>query len=110
MSDYPVPSYAASIWVTGDTLWLGFASPINGHAHSVPFPATDKGLKLAMTTLHEREKGRLLISQRGAPTRYEVERALHSDKRYNEMLKAMQEAKKPKLDPEVEALMKEIGL
>lgn len=109
MSDYPVPRYAAYVWVTGDTLWLGFPSPVEGGSHSVPFPATDKGLKLAMSTLRERETStRLEIANKAAPSRYQVERALVNDKRYNELLRALKVA--PKVDPEVEALMRELGL
>lgn len=108
MPDYPVPSYAANIWVTGNTLWLSFPPTVaEGHSHSVPFPCTEKGLSLAISVLHEREKGCLKISNKSAPTRYQVERALANDRRYNEILRALNA---PKVDPEVEALMKEIGL
>lgn len=109
MSEYPIPSYAAQIWVVGDTFWLAFPPTVaDSRSHSVQFPVTEKGLQLAISILHEREKSCLSISTKGAPTRYQVERALVDDKRYNEILKAL---KKPKeVDPAFEALMKEIGL
>ena len=111
MSDYPVPKYAAYAWVSGDQLWLGFSSPLNGHAHSVAFPATEKGLKLAIGTLRERENStRLEIGFNGAPTKYQVERALADDKRYNEILRAMREAQKPKDSPELSAILAEMGI
>ena len=38
MSDYPIPRYAASAWVTGETLWLSFpAIGVGEYGHSVPF-------------------------------------------------------------------------
>ena len=111
MSDYPVPTYAANIWVVGDELWLGFPPLVEGgHGHSVPFPCNERGLALALAAIRERSAGSLHIGLRGSPTRYQVEQDLKNDAKYNEVLRAMQEAKKPKLDPEMEALMADLGL
>jgi hypothetical protein len=112
MSDqYPVPRYAANIWVTGDVLWLGFPPLMEGgHGHSVQYPNTELGLSLALLAIRERSAGALSIGLRGSPTQYQVERSLVHDKNYNEVLRAMRKAKEKEMDPELASLMKEIGL
>jgi len=112
VSDYPIPSYSASIWLVGDQIWLGFP-PIGDlvQAHSVPFPATDKGLALILQTLRERRHS-LNIGTKGAPTRYQVERTLAQDKRYNGILEAMKKAKETREKEREEAIafLAELGL
>ena len=113
MSDYPIPSYAASIWLVGDTIWLGFPPLGDGvQSHSAPFPANERGLALLLSTLRERGRGSLNIGLKGSPTRYQIERQLVQDAKYNGLLKAMKEAK-AKQDEEKEkaiAFLKELGL
>ena len=113
MTDYPVPRHAANIWVTGDTLWLGFP-PLqeSGHAHSVPFPRNPEGLRLAIEILAERSKGPLTIGNNGSPTKYQVERALVDDKRYNTLLRAIREDKAQKAKEKAEAteFLRDLGL
>lgn len=112
MSDYPVPSYAAQIWVAGDQLWLAFPSLVNGHGHSVPFPANEIGLSLALETLKERSKGAISLGLRGSPTRHEIERRVREDSRYNTILREMSENKRASEAERAEAskFLEELGL
>jgi len=88
---YPVPSYAANIWIVGDKLWIGFPSQVEGaRAHNVAFPITVKGLEAAITILkHRNDSEPREIGTKGAPTGVEIEKALASDKAYNEFLQRM---------------------
>jgi hypothetical protein len=65
---YPLPSYAASIWLDGETLWLSF--PGERHGHSIHLSADEYGLRCALSILRERElaKSAPTINQPGAPT------------------------------------------
>lgn len=115
MSDkYPLPSYAATIWTVGDRIRLSLPSPLDAPDHVVEFPATEKGLELALETLKARERSErsLTIGARGAPSQHQVERALADDKRMNEWLKEMGAAKaeKEREKAEAEAFLAEIGL
>lgn len=113
MSDYPIPHYAAHIWVAGDTLWLGFPGTAEGvREHSVPFPITDKSIALVVETLRARERNRNWLGTKGAPTRYDVKKELQHDKKYNTLLRALRENKNKKEaeKAEAEAFLEELGL
>ena len=113
MADYPIPDYAAYIWVAGDKVWIGFP-PLGDlvQAHSVPFPATDKGLALLIRTLKERNQGLRHLGTNGSPTRYAVERELVNDRKYNGILKAMHAAKEKQAEEDAAAteFLKDLGL
>jgi len=51
---YPLPAYAANIWLAGDKLMLGFPETRNSPGHAVALPATERGLQVALQLLHER--------------------------------------------------------
>jgi hypothetical protein len=106
MRDYPLPSYAANIWIKGDQIWLGF------DGHSVWFPANAKGMELMLATLRERSKSQLCIGQNGQPTQYQVERTLQRDKRWNEMLRIMRSSIEHTEKDRQESIefLKELGL
>lgn len=111
---YPLPSYAASVWTVGDRLVLSFPSPLDAPAHKVEFPNNERGLKLAIETLRERERQErsTTIATRGAPSSYQIERALAEDKKYKEWIKEMGTAKAQAEAEraEAEAFLKELGL
>jgi hypothetical protein len=68
---------------------------------------------VALKILRQRtENERHYLSTNGAPTRHQVERALVNDKRYNELLRAMQETKQVSATEKAEAeqFLKELGL
>ena len=113
MSDYPIPSYAAYIWVAGDKLWLGFPGTDESvRPHSVPFPANEVGMALAVDVLKARRTGDRMIGTKGAPCKHQVERELAQDRRYNDLLKAMAEAKATSAaeKADAEAFLEELGL
>lgn len=72
---YPLPSYAISLWVAGDDLWLAFPGQgPEGKGHSVRLPASQAGMATAITILRERAQAeRLELGNRGTPTQYEIE-------------------------------------
>ena len=113
MSDYPIPSYAAHIWLAGDTLWLGFP-PLTegGSSHSVPYPANERGITLIIETLRERRKGERSLGSHGSPTKYQTERALVDDRKYNILLRALRESKAAteKEKQDATAFLEELGL
>ena len=91
MTEYPAPAYAANIWITGDTVWLGLPPEGEGtKGHSVPFPATEKGLTLLIETLKARSRGKRRLSEEGSPTRWDIEKAMKRDKQYLELIRRMQ--------------------
>lgn len=112
MSDYPLPSYAAHIWVAGDELKLSLPSPLDAPSHVLTLPNTEKGLALALTILREREREFGTIGRKSAPTQYMVERQLANDKRYYAMVKALEEnsEERKREREEAAAWLAEIGL
>ena len=85
---YPIPSYAAHIWVAGDHFCVGFPGTNGAREHVVEFPLTAKGLEVLATVLKsrdDREQTRWLATK-GAPTGLDIERCLVNDKAYNEFL------------------------
>jgi hypothetical protein len=116
MSDhYPLPNYAAYIWTAGDKIWVGFPSPSpDARGHSVPFPNTEQGLAAIVKIMQARERDPLSrrISAAGAPCRLQVEKELAKDRRYNELLKAMDDGRKVSEGEKAEAkaFLEELGL
>lgn len=109
--DYPIPSYAVYAWIVGDRLAVQFPPVIGSKSHTVHFPASPKGMALLLDSLRERSRGAVTISTRGALTSYQVERTLAGDKRYNDLIRAMQAAvSTPEQIRESEDFLKELGL
>lgn len=106
-SNYPLPSYAASVWTVGDQVHAAF------DGHTVAFPNTQTGLALLLAVMRERErKGHSVIGMDSSPTKYQVERALVNDARYNTLLRAMNAAKATSAAEREESIawLKELGL
>lgn len=114
MSEYPLPRYAAYIWIAGDEIILAFPDVVNhpAPASTVKFPNNPKGLALALAILNERNKSSNVIGSIGAPVQYSIERALVNDRKYNEWLKAMQAANEVTAAEKAEAtaFLEELGL
>ena len=105
---YPLPSYAASIWLEGDTVWLGLPGETRGH--SVPVPATVEGLAQVLRILASREKAqRATIGTDAAPTRHMIEQAIARREKFRREREAKAEAKAtPK--PSIDDTLRELGL
>ena len=107
---YPLPSYAISLWVAGDDLWLAFPGQgPEGKGHSVRLPASIAGMQTAVAILRERSQAKdLRLGERGTPTQYELEQ----DKKYGAILAAMQAdtAEKREARARAAAELTELGL
>lgn len=113
--DYPVPDYAAYIWIAGDQVCIGFPPTVGTKAHTVKFPNTENGLLVALGVLRERSRAphnKLTIGNKCEPTGYMVERALAGDPRYQELLDEIKRTKdvSEKERAESIALLAELGL
>jgi len=107
---YPIPSYAVSLWVAGDDLWLAF--PGQGpeeRGHSIRLPATVAGMQTAIAVLRERSQAKSLkLGERGTPTQYELEQ----DRKYGAILAAMKADSEEKRAEraKAQAELEELGL
>lgn len=108
--EYPLPTFAAYIWLAGDTLMLGLPpSEGNSRGHQVAIPAANlctsreltdrersdgvlsldrsvktRGFIALLDVLRERAReGRVpKLGTRGEPTQYNLEEVLHKVKKY----------------------------
>ena len=124
MSLYPPPSYALSIWLSGDHIALAIPEagtvsiPLdNIEPHRNDFgqvTPSNRGLAVLLDILRNRmqTRERPTIGQAAAPVRHDVETALRSDEKYNAWLEAMNGVKAAKAEERAEAaaLLAEIGL
>ena len=85
---YPIPSYAVYTWLRGDKLYVMFPPTLGTKAHTVIFPATEKGISLFLSVLKERKPGHIPIATPGEPTQYQVERARVKDRKYKAKARA----------------------
>lgn len=92
---YPLPSHAASFWLSGDDLMIAF--PPTGaeqRGHTVRLPTSVAGLQLALSVLRDRTaNGGKALGEPGTPSQYQLERALVHDKKYSSILKSLEQAK-----------------
>jgi hypothetical protein len=74
MSFYPIPAYAVSIWVAGDSLLIAFPGTVSEQGHTIKLPASTAGLDTALKIAKARaEADDLRIGNKGTPTQYEIE-------------------------------------
>src|SRR5438309_159855 len=99
---YPLPSYAISLWVAGDDLWLAFPGQgPEGKGHSVRLPVSKSGLKVAINILRDRAKAESLkIGHDGTPTQYTVEQ--YAGRAWGTVSKRMREEREVRLAKEIE--------
>lgn len=107
---YPIPSYAVSLWVAGDDLWLAFPGQgPEGKGHSVRLPASLAGMQTAVALLRDRSQAKdLKLGNRGTPTQYELEQ----DRKYGAILAAMaaDTQEKREVRAKAQAELAELGL
>lgn len=75
-ADYPIPSHAAYVWLTGDTLQVGLP-PTPGHdkGHTVTLPADARGAARLISILQARQRdARRTIGTQGCPTQYDLDK------------------------------------
>jgi hypothetical protein len=87
---YPPPSYAATIWLSGDTIMLSLPE-----ASTIQIPLSrPKAIEALLTVLRVRAQSRTpAIGEPGAPVRNDVEKALESDAKFTAWLATMNENK-----------------
>jgi hypothetical protein len=74
VSFYPIPAYAVSIWIAGDSLLVAFPGTVSEQGHTIKLPASTAGLKTALDIAKARsEATSLLLGNAGTPTQYEIE-------------------------------------
>jgi hypothetical protein len=105
---YPSPSYAITLWLSGDRIMLAlpeasiveiplerFEAVTNDFGNVLP---VNRGVAVLLDILRSRAQSRQTIAQPGAPLRYSVESALESDEKYKAWLVAMSENKVTKAE------------
>jgi len=88
MGMIPVPHYACTFWVAGDSLMVAFPGQgPEAKGHTIKLPASKAGLETIITILKDRAQARdLRLSQKGTPSQYEIE----NDARYKAFKKAIE--------------------
>lgn len=118
MDKYPLPSYAVSVWVAGDSLMVAFPGTVTEQGHTIKLPASEGGLRAAISIMKERSRAESLrIGNAGTPTQWDTDRQMAH---WGRMLRLdaiakvakheakMAEAKREKA--EAEEFLKELGL
>ncbi len=81
---YPVPSYAAHIWVVGDEIHLALP-PIEGlrQGHTVVMPRNAKALDHLLNILRAREsqKRPRTLATKASPTQWDIEQWMKAAKK-----------------------------
>lgn len=74
MSHYPLPAYAVSAWVAGDSLMIAFPGTVSEQGHTIKLPASAGGMAAAINIMKERARAEdLRIGNAGTPTQYSIE-------------------------------------
>jgi hypothetical protein len=102
MSDFPLPSHAAHVWIIGDELYLGLPPlPGNSKGHTIHFKADERGISIILDILRSRSTSlRSYIGTRGSPVQYDIEQ-----------IKTIMAKKKAEKEADLEMdFLEEIGL
>ena len=106
---YPLPSYAVSVWVSGDNLMVAFPPTTGERGHTIKLPVSPAGLSTALAILKDRVVATdLRIAQRGTPSQWDID----TDQLYKAMVKsraAERQAAQREKDEAV-AFLEELGL
>lgn len=98
---YPTPSYAATIWIAGNEICLGFSETRNSPGHTTRLPCTEKGLQVALQILRARQalpSGSSQVATLAEPTQFNLDREL------------MKYQKRVTLSADPDEALKELGL
>jgi len=118
MSDkYPLPSYAVSAWIAGDSLMIAFPGTVTEQGHTIKLPASAGGLAAAIRIMRDRAEAQdLRVGNRGTPTQWEMEKlaawgkALKRDKEEKIAKLEAKRAKAARERDEAAEFLKELGL
>lgn len=75
MSEYPLPHYAVSVWLSGDKLMIAYP-PLPDHTkgHTIVLPATPAGFAILADSLKERQReGYQKIGTKATPIQYDID-------------------------------------
>ena len=115
---YPLPSYAVSVWVAGDSLFIAFPGTVSEQGHTIKLPASAGGLQAAVNIMKDRASAESLrIGNRGTPTQWDTDKTLAH---WGKLMKAGADAKLAKHEAkmaearrekeEAAEFLKELGL
>lgn len=110
--DYPIPAYAAYIWIAGDEIVVQFPPALlDDRSHTVKFPNTENGLLLLLDVMRRR-RTELSIGLKGTPTKYEIERTLAGSEKYKVWLEELKRTRGVSEKEKAESIefLKELGL
>ena len=75
MSSYPLPTYAVSVWIAGDSLMVAFPGTVTEQGHTIKLPASPAGLKTALDIAKARSEAQdLRLGNRGTPSQWEADK------------------------------------
>jgi hypothetical protein len=107
---YPLPSYAVSAWVAGDSLFIAFPGMVSEQGHTIKLPASAGGLQAAVNIMRQRSQAQdLRLGNKGTPTQWDIMRLEALNKALNED-GAAKRAKAAQERAEAEEFLKELGL
>ncbi len=82
MTTYPIPAYAATIWMAGNDIMLAFGETSTTPGHTCRIPNTEKGMAVVVAILSARRnlpEGGSEASKIGTgaePTQFNIEREM----------------------------------
>lgn len=99
---YPLPAYACNVWVAGDSLMVAFPGTVTEQGHTIKLPASEGGLKTALSILRNRSDAQdLRLGNAGTPTQWDVE--CHAGAAWGKVTKRQREEREAlKLQKEAE--------
>lgn len=115
---YPLPEYAVSVWVAGDSLMVAFPGTVSEQGHTIKLPASAGGLQAAVNILKDRARAQSLrIGNKGTPTQWDTDKVLahwgrmmkdDAEDKVRKHEAKMAEARREKI--EADEFLKELGL
>lgn len=74
---YPLPAYAVSVWVAGDSLMVAFPGTASEQGHTIKLPASAGGFQAAINIMKDRAAAKSLkLGNRGTPTQWDTDRMM----------------------------------
>ena len=110
MDKYPLPDYAVSVWVAGDSLMVAFPGSVSEQGHTIKLPASAGGFAAAITIMRDRARARdMRLGNKGTPTQWDIERLAAMNKALDAE-GAVKRAERAREREEATEFLKELGL